>query len=48
MNFNTAVKAYNIALRRFPVNVIAGMFGFSSANLFEAQAGADKAPEVKF
>lgn len=46
--FNEAVKDYNQTIRRFPKNIFAGMFGFEKRAYFEAAAGADKAPEVKF
>ena len=32
----------------FPRNLLAGMFGFAPLNYFEAQQGAEKAPEVQF
>ena len=32
--YNETVKAYNIKIRRFPTNVIAGMFGFEKATFF--------------
>ena len=44
--FNEAVKAYNAGLRRFPGIVIADMFGFEKRPYFEADEGADKAPET--
>jgi LemA protein len=47
-NFNEAVKDYNTAVRSFPTALFAGMFGFSPRPFFNAQPGADKAPEVKF
>jgi LemA protein len=47
-NFNEAVQAFNTAVRRFPTNLLAGMFGFQPRPFFNAQPGADKAPEVKF
>ena len=47
-NFNGAVQAFNTAVRRFPTNLIAGMFGFSPKPFFAAQPGADKAPTVNF
>jgi LemA protein len=47
-NFNTAVQDLNVAVRRFPTNMIAGMFGFSAKPFFNAQAGAEKAPNVNF
>ena len=46
--FNEEVKQYNAYVRSFPRNIIAGMFNFSPKPYFEANAGAEKAPEVKF
>lgn len=46
--FNNAVRTYNTAIRRFPGNVMAGIFGFDRAGYFEADEGADTAPEVQF
>jgi LemA protein len=47
-NFNKAVNEYNSSIRRFPTNLLVGMFGFSPKGYFQAVAGSDKAPEVKF
>lgn len=47
-NFNEAAKNYNTSIRTFPRNLLAGIFGFEKRPYFEAQEGADKAPEVKF
>lgn len=47
-DFNDAAKAYNISIRRFPKTILAGMFGFEKKAYFEAEEGAEKAPEVKF
>ena len=47
-DFNEAVKAYNLRTKRFPSNIIAGMFGFESKAYFEAVSGAEKAPVVSF
>ena len=47
-NFNEAVKNYNTAVRSFPTALFAGVFGFSPRPFFNAQPGADKAPQVKF
>ena len=44
--FNETAKAYNASLRRFPTNQIAKLFGFEKRPYFEAEAGADKAPET--
>ena len=46
--FNLTAKTYNTSIRRFPTNILAGMFGFESKAYFEAEAGADKAPKVEF
>ena len=47
-DFNGSVQEYNQVVRRFPNNLFAGMFGFSVKQPFEADAGSQKAPEVKF
>jgi LemA protein len=47
-DFNKAVADYNVQARSFPMNVLAGMFGFKVREGFKAEAGAEKAPEVKF
>lgn len=47
-DFNQAVADYNIKARSFPMNILAGMFGFKVKEGFKADAGAEKAPEVKF
>ena len=47
-DFNGAAKEYNTAIRKFPKNILAGMFGFGKKAYFEAQEGAEKAPEVQF
>jgi LemA protein len=46
--FNEMVQAYNKYVRSFPNNIFAGMFGFAQKGYFQAVAGSDKAPEVKF
>jgi LemA protein len=47
-SFNDAVQKYNTGIRSFPNNIFAGLFGFSRMDKFEADAAAQKAPEVKF
>jgi LemA protein len=47
-NFNTAVQNYNVAVRSFPTNFIAGMLGFAPRPFFTAQQGAERAPAVNF
>jgi len=46
--FNEVVQKYNIVIRSFPKNLVAGIFGFQKMDKFEAEAGAEKAPQVKF
>ncbi|HET6567999.1 MAG TPA: LemA family protein [Rhodothermales bacterium] len=47
-DYNAAVAQYNTSTRTFPENIIAGMTGFDQRTPFEAEAGAEKAPEVQF
>lgn len=47
-NFNEAVQTYNTSIRTFPNNIFSGMWGFEKKGYFKAEAGSDKAPEVKF
>ncbi len=46
--YNTAVKGYNVKVRSFPTNLMAGMFGFEKKDMFEAEEGSEKAPTVTF
>ena len=46
--FNETVKAFNIKIRTFPTNIIAGMFGFEKAAFFEVPKERQEAPKVKF
>src|SRR3989454_2348902 len=47
-NFNKTVQDYNIAVRSFPTNFVAGMLGFAPRPFFTAQPGAEKPPPVQF
>jgi len=46
--FNESAQDYNTYIRKFPKNIFAGMFGFQKKAYFEAQQGAEKAPQVQF
>ena len=46
--FNAVVQQYNVVIRSFPKNILAGIFGFDKMSKFEAEAGAESAPKVKF
>lgn len=48
MRYTEAVKEYNTAIKKFPTVIYAGWFGFDAKPQFKAEAGAEKAPEVKF
>ncbi|NBU70787.1 MAG: LemA family protein [Bacteroidetes bacterium] len=46
--FNEMVQDYNAYIRKFPNNLISGMFGFEKKGYFKADAGSEKAPKVEF
>jgi len=46
--FNEAVIAYNVAIRRMPANIVAGLAGFKERPYFEAEPEAAKPPQVRF
>lgn len=45
-DYNDVVKVYNNKVIKFPANIFAGIFGFEKAEYFEADEGAEKAPDV--
>ncbi|MBB1557086.1 MAG: LemA family protein [candidate division SR1 bacterium] len=48
MNYNAAAQIFNTQIRTFPTSIIAKIFDFQRANLFEATKGAEVAPTVEF
>ncbi len=46
--FNDEVKSFNVMIKRFPMNTIAGMYGFSAKTYFKITQGAETVPQVKF
>ena len=46
--FNETTQSYNAYIRKFPQVIYSGWFGFDKKSYFEAQQGAEKAPEVQF
>lgn len=46
--YTEAVREYNTSIKKFPTMIYAGWFGFKEKPQFKAEAGAKKAPEVKF
>lgn len=47
-DFNSATQEFNTLIKRFPNNIYSGLMGFKPKGYFEAEAGSEKAPEVKF
>jgi LemA protein len=48
MRYNDAVRELNTAVRRFPTNIIAGIFNYESRQYFEINAQDAEVPEVNF
>ncbi len=48
MRYNEWVKKFNQSIRVFPKNIIAGIFRFEKASLFEAEEGSKEVPKVDF
>ncbi len=48
MKFNETTQIYNAYIRKFPQVIYSGWFGFEKKTYFEAQQGAERAPEVQF
>ncbi len=46
--YNELVRDYNTAIKTFPRNILAGMFGFSEREYFQSVSGADQVPKVEF
>lgn len=47
-HYNEKVMTYNTTVQRFPTSIIAGIFGYSPAEYFEASEEAQEVPEVNF
>ena len=46
--YNESVRAYNTTIRRFPTNLLAGIFGFEKAAFFDVPEERQEAPKVSF
>lgn len=46
--YTEVVREYNTSIKKFPTTIYAGWFGFKEKPQFKAEAGAERAPEVKF
>lgn len=47
-DYNDTVKSYNVKIKKFPTNLIAGMFGYEQKEYFEASSGSQEVPNVNF
>jgi LemA protein len=47
-DYNKSVEGYNLKVKRFPNNMLAGMFGFKEKAFYKADPGTEKNPDVKF
>jgi LemA protein len=47
-DYNKSVEGYNLKVKRFPGNLLAGMFNFKEKSFYAAEAGSEKAPDVQF
>lgn len=46
--YNESVNEFNVFIRKFPNNIVAGWFGFEQMTRYEADQGSENAPEVEF
>ncbi len=47
-DYNDAVNVYNVTIRSFPTNMLAGMFGFEKAEFYEVSEADQENPTVDF
>lgn len=47
-DYNDAVAVYNVRVKRFPTNILAGLFGYGAEPGFQATAGSENAPVIDF
>lgn len=47
-DYNDAVQSYNTKIKRFPTNIVAGIFGFDKRQYFEANESSKEVPKVQF
>ncbi len=47
-DYNEAVKEYNLKIKKFPTNLMAGMFGYDQRDYFEASEASQEVPNVNF
>lgn len=47
-DYNKSIEGYNLKVKRFPKNILAGLFGFKEKPFYKADAGTEKNPDIKF
>jgi LemA protein len=47
-DYNKSVEGYNLAVKRFPKSILAGIFGYKEKAFYKADAGTEKTPDIKF
>ncbi len=47
-DYNDAVREYNTKIKRFPTNIVSGMFGYGEKEYFQASEGSEEVPTVDF
>jgi LemA protein len=47
-DYNGAVNDYNLKVKRFPNNLLSGVFGFHEKAFYKAEPGTEKNPDIKF
>lgn len=46
-DYNSVVNSYNVKVKRFPSNIVAGMFNFELEEYFKGEEGIENAPKIK-
>lgn len=46
--YNEVVSTFNGKVQKFPTSLMAGILGFKASTYFQAEAGAERAPQVNF
>lgn len=47
-DYNKAVEDYNLTVKVFPKNILANIFGYKEKGYYQAAAGSENAPDIKF
>jgi LemA protein len=47
-DYNKAVEDYNLTVKVFPKNILANIFGYKEKGFYQASAGSENAPDIKF